>query len=232
MPEGFVSRKAKEAQLYPKSSGESANNENQIITPFLWETNADKTLVTVKCKSGYILDASVVDLSNISGDVNVEGNLSIKGVQGRTLVNVEKIVENVNASTTGVTLVNLGTPCVYTPLFADSIVIADVTYSFRAIQTGGDDDAQGYIFARCVDSNETTQLKWLGSDDTAVDGGIVNAGNNPSITDIFSITDECVRGDDGKIRVRAYGARGPDDTPGYVCKLTLLWQSVLFTEYR
>jgi len=168
----------------------------------------------------------------VKGNLTLAGDLSIKGVQGRTLVNVEKIVENANASTTGATLVNLGTPCVYTPLFADSIVIADVTYSFRAIQTGGDDDAQGYIFARCVDSNETTQLKWLGSDDTAVDGGIVNAGDNPSITDIFSITDECVRGDDGKIRVRAYGARGPDDTSGYVCELTLLWQSVLFTEYR
>ena len=233
MSESFVSRKAKEAQLYPKSSGESANNENQIITPFLWETNADKTLVTVKCKSGYILDASVVDLSNISGDVNVEGNLSIKGVQGRTLVNVEKIVENVNASTTGDTLVNLGTPCVYTPLFADSIVIADVTYSVWLNQTGGDNDAQGKIFARCVNSNNTTQLKWLGSNDAGFNNiGIVNAGKNPYAMDIFSITDECVRGDDGKIRVRAYGARGSDATSGYACELVLHWQSVLFTEYR
>jgi len=233
MSESFVSRKAREAQLYPKSSGESANNENQIITPFLWETNADKTLVTVKCKSGYILDASAVDLSNISGDVNIAGDLSIKGVQSRTLVNVEKIVENVNASTTGDTLVNLGTPCVYVPLFADSIVIAHVTYSVLLTQTGGDNDAMGTIFARCVDSNETTQLKWLGSDDTASNNmGIVNAGENASIRDIFSITDECVRGDDGKIRVRAYGARLSDSTPGYACVLTLLWQSVLFTEYR
>ena len=76
-------------------------------------------------------------------------------------------------------------------------------------------------------------MKWLGSDDTASQNiGIVNAGKNPSIRNVFSITDECVRGDDGKIRVRAYGARGPDATSGYVCALTLLWQSVLFTEYR
>jgi len=67
MSEGFVSKKAKEAQLYPKSSGENANNENQIITPFLWETNADKTLVTVKCKSGYVLDGSVLGYSLIFG---------------------------------------------------------------------------------------------------------------------------------------------------------------------
>ena len=60
MPEGFVSRKAKEAQLYPKSSGESANNENQIITPFKWENNADKTEVIVSLKDKYVFDVSVI----------------------------------------------------------------------------------------------------------------------------------------------------------------------------
>lgn len=58
MPEGFVSRKAKEAQLYPKSSGESANNENQIITPFKWENNADKTEVIVSLKDKYVFNIS------------------------------------------------------------------------------------------------------------------------------------------------------------------------------
>jgi hypothetical protein len=178
-------------------------------------------------------EAGETTTTGSNGDFNIAGNLSIKGVQGRTLVNVEKIVENVNASTTGDTLVNLGTPCVYTPLFADSIVIADVTYSVLLTQSGGDDDAMGTIFARCVDSNGTTQLKWLGSDDVGSQNiGIVNAGENPSIRNIFSITDECVRGDDGKIRVRAYGARTSDTTSGYVCEVVLLWQSVLFTEYR
>ena len=58
MPEGFVSRKAKEAQLYPKSSGESANNENQIITPFKWKNNADKTEVIVSLKDKYVFNIS------------------------------------------------------------------------------------------------------------------------------------------------------------------------------
>jgi len=58
MSESFVSRKAKEAQLYPKSSGESANNENQIITPFKWKNNADKTEVIVSLKDKYVFNIS------------------------------------------------------------------------------------------------------------------------------------------------------------------------------
>ena len=57
-------KKAKQADLYPKSVGEVASNENQVIQPFKWTRNADRSLVTVTCKNGYILDSSCIDGSS------------------------------------------------------------------------------------------------------------------------------------------------------------------------
>ena len=58
-----ANKKAKSSDLYPKSVGEDTSNENQVIQPFQWERNADRSLITVKCKNGYTLDSSCITLS-------------------------------------------------------------------------------------------------------------------------------------------------------------------------
>lgn len=55
--------RSREAPLYPKSSGQSATNENQVVTPFNWHFNADKTVVYVTMKSGYVLALETGELT-------------------------------------------------------------------------------------------------------------------------------------------------------------------------
>lgn len=50
-----ANKKSKSSDAYPKSIGENVNNENQIITPFEWKHNADRSEVSVTLKDKYKL---------------------------------------------------------------------------------------------------------------------------------------------------------------------------------
>lgn len=65
MPGWDSIRKDRDAKLYPKSTGEYSLNENQVIQPFEWERNADRSIVTVKNKSGYVFDFDSLTVNNI-----------------------------------------------------------------------------------------------------------------------------------------------------------------------
>jgi hypothetical protein len=52
----YTSRDAYSAELYPKSGGQDTINEGQIVLPFAWSKNSEKTLVKVYTKDGYQLD--------------------------------------------------------------------------------------------------------------------------------------------------------------------------------
>lgn len=64
---------AREAPLYPKSSGQAATNENQVPTPFNWENNADKTEVLITMKDGYRFDHLSPNSLSVVNEFTVAG---------------------------------------------------------------------------------------------------------------------------------------------------------------
>jgi len=64
-----VSRKGREAQLYPKSSGNNATNEDQIVASeaFEWHYSADKKTIYVTMTDGYVFALNASELT-IDGD--------------------------------------------------------------------------------------------------------------------------------------------------------------------
>jgi hypothetical protein len=53
MNDNFVNKNTRTEGLYPKSSGITNINENQIVTPFDWYWNDDKTVLYVVMKDGF-----------------------------------------------------------------------------------------------------------------------------------------------------------------------------------
>jgi len=71
MSGNYVNKQTREGGLYPKSSGDSNVNENQIVTPFDWYLSADKQTVYVTLKDGYemVFDGTGWEsLSSADGD--------------------------------------------------------------------------------------------------------------------------------------------------------------------
>jgi len=223
------------------SSGNLALPENISAVTVTASGNITAGNVSATNITGTIATASQPNITSVGtlGSLSVTGNVSggnlitngilaISGIATKQIIAVHTASNTTVYTRTATTDAAFGADLTITPVSASSRFLVFARMSGLAQQTGGDNDARGFLDA-CARNSDGSYTSFAANATQQV--GILNAGTDPvGYADITAIADTNARFG-GNLNIRHFGRAQTDATSGQITTLAAHYLQVIAVEY-